>query len=164
MLKPDRSIDMVTDISYFMNTVGERGGVVCAATGTGQFGTGASMDDANNVVAYLTHADVSGKYPIGILAQDVVNIDQTKQVVNFLRDEAQVGSKVTIYRKGFVVTDMIAAGSATGTVFPIPAYAGGNGLLVGNGANFTTASGYRQVGMFMGRVDSDGFVKVYIDV
>jgi hypothetical protein len=59
-LKPDR-IELLTDISFFMNTTAERGGVVSAVT----MGSGVSMDDANAVVAYAAVA--SGARPVGVL-------------------------------------------------------------------------------------------------
>jgi hypothetical protein len=44
-LKPDR-VEAYTDISFFMNETGDRGGVVVHLTG----GSGSAMDDANAVV------------------------------------------------------------------------------------------------------------------
>ena len=68
-LKPDR-IEIYTDISFFMNTVAERGGVVSVVTS----GSGVSMDDANAVVEY---ADSASGAALGILLNDVVDKDLT---------------------------------------------------------------------------------------
>ena len=70
-LKPDR-IESYTDISFFCDTVSERGGIVSHVTG----GSGVSMDDANSVVRYATSQ--SGTKPAGLLLNDVVNIDLTR--------------------------------------------------------------------------------------
>ena len=88
-LKPDR-IELQTDISFFMNTEAVRGGVASVSTG----GAGASMDDGNAVVSYA--ASATGAKPVGILLNDVVNLDLTRQHINWHRDEVQVGGKVTL--------------------------------------------------------------------
>ena len=100
-LKPDR-IETLTDVSFFMNTTGVRGGVVSSVTS----GSGVSMDDANGVVAYAAAA--SGALPIGVLLNDVVNYDLTRQHINWHKDEVQLGGKVTLLRVGQVTTNMVA--------------------------------------------------------
>ena len=102
-LKPDR-IEAYTDISLFMNEVAERGGVVVHLTA----GSGAAMDDANAVVELPSAA--TGNAPAGLLLNDVVDLDLTRQHINWHQDEVQKGSKVTILRQGFVTTNMIASG------------------------------------------------------
>lgn len=68
-----------------MNTTATRGGVVSVNVATS--GLGVSMDDANAVVAYASVA--SGSLPVGILLNDVVNIDLTKQHINWHKDEVR---------------------------------------------------------------------------
>jgi hypothetical protein len=148
-LKPDR-IEAYTDISFFMNEVGERGGVVVHSTS----GSGVSMDDPNAVVEYA--ADQSGTVPAGLLLNDVVNLDLTRQHINWHKDEVQVGSKVTLLRQGQVTTNVvvtgldISAGSA--------AYYGANGALT------TDSTDSVQVGRFLSDYDADGYVKVDINI
>ena len=77
-LKPDR-IENQTDISFFMNTTAERGGVASVVTG----GVGASMDDADAVVAYAAVA--SGAKPVGVLLNDVVNLKGTPYLPSILK-------------------------------------------------------------------------------
>ena len=74
-LKPDRH-EVVTDISFFMNETAERGIIVTHSTA----GSGAAMDDSNALVAIPTTA--SGSAPAGLLLNDVVNIDLTRQHLN----------------------------------------------------------------------------------
>jgi len=148
-LKPDR-IEAYTDISFFMNEVAERGGVVVHVTA----GSGAAMDDANAVVEYA--ADPSGTDPAGLLLNDVVDYDLTRQHINWHKDEVQKGSKVTLLRQGFVVTDMIVSGVSPSA--GERAYYGADGLLTNTDTNST------QVGRWLSEKDSDGFAKVDINI
>jgi hypothetical protein len=148
-LKPDR-IELLTDISFFMNTTAERGGVVSAVT----MGSGVSMDDANAVVAYAAVA--SGSRPLGVLLNDVVNLDLTRQHINWHKDEVQVGGKVTVLRNGQVTTNRLVA-SITPSA-GAPAYVGASGLI---GTSSTNAV---QVGQFLSGVDADGYAKVSINI
>ena len=90
-LKSDRST-LQTDISFFMNEAATRGGVVTLSTA----GSGASMDNGNAVVTYV--ASPSGKVPAGLLINDMVDIDLTRQHLNQHKDEVQKGGKVTLLR------------------------------------------------------------------
>jgi hypothetical protein len=148
-LKSDR-IELLTDISFFMTTVAERGGVVSAVTS----GSGVSMDDANAVVAYAAAA--SGAKPLGVLLNDVVDLDLTRQHINWHKDEVQVGGKVTLLRVGQVTTDMLVSGivPTAGT----PAYVGADGLI---GTSSTNAV---QIGTFLSSKDADGYTKVSVNI
>lgn len=150
-LKPDR-IELLTDISFFMSTTAERGGVVSAVTST--TGVGVSMDDANAVVAYAAVA--SGAKPVGVLLNDVVNLDLTRQHINWHKDEVQVGGKVTLLRNGQVTTNMLVAGitPSAGT----DAYVGASGLI---GTSSTNAV---KVGQFLSGKDTDGYAKVSVNL
>jgi hypothetical protein len=149
-LKPDR-IESHTDISFFMNEVAERGGVASVVTG----GVGVSMDDANAVVRYAPVA--SGSMPVGVLLNDVVNLDLTRQHINWFKDEVQVGGKVTLLRQGQVTTNMLVSGDTP--TAGSAAYVGANGLLSTSGAG-----GVAKVGTFLGGKDADGYVKVDINI
>jgi len=151
-LKSDR-IELLTDISFFMNTTAERGGIAGIAVG-GTAGSGVSMDDANAVVAYV--AAVSGTRPIGVLLNDVVDLDLTRQHINWHKDEVQVGGKVTLLRVGQVTTDRLVSGitPTAGT----PAYVGVSGLI---GTSSTNAV---QIGTFLSGKDADGYAKVSVNI
>jgi hypothetical protein len=149
-LKPDR-IEAYTDISYFMNTTAERGGVAVHLTS----GSGVAMDDANAVVIYPTGA-LSGTKPAGLLLNDVVNYDLTRQHLNWYRDEVQVGGKVTLLRQGQVVTNVVA--SAVTPTAGADAYYDATGKLT------TVSTDSVKVGRFLGGKDSDGYVKVDINI
>jgi hypothetical protein len=148
-LKPDR-IESYTDISFFCNSVAERGGVVVHVTS----GNGVSMDDAGAVVAYPTAN--TGTKPAGLLLNDVVNLDLTRQHINWHKDEVQVGSKVTLLRQGQVTTNMVASGVA-------PA-AGADAYYDNVGKLTTVATNSVKVGRFLSGKDADGYVKVDINI
>jgi hypothetical protein len=148
-LKPDR-IEAYTDISFFMNDTAERGGVVVHVSD----GKGVSMDDADAVVAYP--ATPSGTVPAGLLLNDVVNLDLTRQHINWHRDEVQAGSKVTLLRQGQVTTDMVASGVVP--TIGADVYYGDDGKLT------TDDTDSVKVGRFLSTLDTDGYVKVDINI
>jgi hypothetical protein len=148
-LKPDR-IETLTDISFFMNTTAERGGVVSAVTS----GSGVSMDDSNAVVAYAAAA--SGAKPLGVLLNDVVNLDLTRQHLNWHRDEVQVGGKVVVLRQGQVSTNMLVSGITPSA--GSDAYVGASGLI---GTSSTNAV---KIGQFLSSKDADGYAKVSVNI
>ena len=149
-LKPDR-VESFTDVSYFMNTTGDRGGVVVFSSG----GVGSAMDDADAVVAYPTGSP-SGTAPAGVLLNDVVNLDLTRQHINWHKDETQVGGKVTLLRRGQVTTDMLASGQV-----PV---AGDAAYYNGEGKFTTVSTNSKKVGTFLSSKDSEGYVKVDINI
>ena len=148
-LKSDR-FELQTDISFFYNAAATtRGCVVSHASVTDP--TGAAMDQGVNLCAKSTSA-----VPVGILLNDVVDKDLTRTHLNQYKDEVQKGGKVTVLRKGYVVTNNI---TNTGDVDPgDPAYA------CQNNAGNVAASGTYQVGRFLTATDSDGYAKVEVNL
>ena len=156
-LKSDRNEEQ-TDISFFMYEVATRGGVASINT----VGSGAAMDQGGALVTYA--ALPSGKIPVGLLVNDMVNIDLTRQHINQHKDEVQKGGKVTLLRKGYVVTNNIEGTTPTAGA---PAYVAHSGnLSIADLSNDDTdADGStRIVGRFLSTVDEDGYAKVYIDL
>jgi hypothetical protein len=156
-LKSDR-IELLTDISFFMTSIPsgstyvDRGGVASVVTATS--GVGVSMDDANAVVAYA--AAVSGSRPIGVLLNDVVNYDLTRQHINWHKDEVQVGGKVVLLRNGQVTTNMLVAGTTPSA--GADAYVGASGLI---GTSSTNAV---KIGQFLSSKDTDGYAKLSVNI
>lgn len=151
-LKSDR-VEAYTDISFFCNdSSAERGGIVVHATGVA--GSGVAMDSTGAVVTYA--ATASGRVPVGLLLNDVVSLDLTRQHINWHRDEVQTGSKVTLLRQGQVTTNMIATGVTVGP---------GSGAYVGASGTLTTVStNSTKVGTFLSAKDADGYAKVDINL
>ena len=162
-LKGDR-VEHLTDISYLKSdAVAERGGIVVHGTG----GSGAAMDDAAALVRDVAaYAD----QPAGLLLNDVVNIDLTRQQYNAHKDEMQLGGKVTLLRVGTVVTNQVSGTPVIGE----KAYFALNGQLFGAasapaGATGIVVAGERQltvdqVGRFLSVLDADGYAKVSINI
>ena len=156
-LKTDRST-LQTDISFFMNEAATRGGVVAVSTG----GSGASMDNGAALVTYA--AIPSGKVPVGLLMNDMVSIDLTRQHLNQHKDEVQKGGKVTLLQKGWVVTNSLEGTS----------HAAGNAAFLAHSGNLSASDlsndegdvdgSTRVVGRFLSGVDEDGYAKVFIDL
>lgn len=138
---------------FFMNEVAERGGVVVLST----VGSGISNDQGEMLVTYA--ANPSGKLPVGILMQDMVNKDLTQTHLNYYKDEVQLGSKVNIWTKGTVVTNMIMPGQ-TPAVNKV-AYASLSGLLT---VTDTNPNNTPVVGVFLSSKDADGYAKVSFDL
>ena len=144
-LKPDR-VEHLTDLSFFMDETATRGQIVTHSSD----GSGASMDDAN---AKVIKATATGQNPAGLLLNDVVDIDLTRQHINFAKDEVQKGGKVLLLRRGTVVTDNVAGTPAAGA----KAY-------FTSDAKITSAAGSVQIGRFLSAEDADGYAKVEINI
>ena len=153
-LKADRH-ELDTDISFFYNEgTAERGGVVVLDT----VGSGAALDQAGAKVKYAVATNAL--FPVGILLNDVVNLDLTRQHINWHKDEVQKGGKVTVLKKGGVVTNLIAGTPAAGL-----------GAFVDDGTAGYIATAaevadgkYIQIGRFMSTKDEDGYAKVEVNL
>jgi len=152
-LKSDR-YELQTDISFFYNAgTATRGGVVVHGTA----GSGAAMDQGVNLVTYATVTAASR--PVGILLNDVVNKDLTRTHLNQHKDEVQKGGKVTVLRKGYVVTSNLTGSPAAGD----PAYA--CHVTAGNiRPDSPGSSGVLQIGRFLSSKDEDGYAKVEVNL
>ena len=151
-LKGDR-FEGVTDVSFFMDDASAaKGGIASLVTG----GSGVALDQSAAVVSYATPA--SGTIPIGLLLNDMVDIDQTRQHINFHKNEVQRGGKVTLLTQGWVVTS-----NYTGTVNAgDPAYLTDGGdvtaTISATGGNAATPP----VGRFLSSPDEDSYVKLEV--
>ncbi len=153
-LKSDRST-LQTDISFFMNEAATRGGVAVISTG----GSGASMDNGSALVTYA--AAPSGTAAVGLLMNDMVNIDLTRQHLNQHKDEVQKGGKVTLLNKGWVVTSNLEGTDPNAGDL---AYLAHSGNLSSSNIGGTDSAEKMVVGRFLSDVDEDGYAKVFIDL
>ena len=155
-LKADR-YEESTDISFFYNEgTATRGGAVVLDAA---LASGAAMDQGGNKVKYGTAG-----VPVGILLNDVVNKDLTRTHLNQYKDEVQKGGKVSLLRKGYVVTNSLEGTSPSA----------GDAAFVAHSGNISTSDlsnddtdadgSTRVVGRFLSGVDQDGYAKVYIDL
>jgi|TARA_B100000085_G_scaffold285526_1_gene321895 hypothetical protein len=149
-LKGDR-VEHLTDISFFKaDAVIERGLIVAHLTG----GSGAAMDDS---LAQVDTVSSTGDLAAGLILNDVVNLDLTRQQYNAHKDEVQLGGKVTLLRRGTVVTDQISGTPVIGEKVHFDAT-----------GKLTTASDpagkSMAVGRWLGIKDKDGYAKVEINI
>ena len=160
-LKADR-YELETDVSFFSNNAATtRGGLVIHDSTAG---SGAAMDQGVALVKEADLAYAGTDIPVGILLNDIVNKDLTRTHLNHFKDEVQLGGKVTILRKGWVVTNKIdgvtvvageiAYGSTAGTVGNLTNLCPGNAVASGNYA----------IGRFLSAKDEDGYAKVEVNL
>lgn len=161
-LKGDRNEFMV-DVTYFGNSPMTRGG---CATYAG-FGSGASNDQS---VAYVQYAaNSSGQVPAGLLLNDMVSIDLTRQHINYYQDQAIIGGKVTLGKRGYWVTNSLIQG-------PSPIAYGDMAVLTSSGNIMNLPYSYSfgvspwnkslnpAVGKFLSTLDEDGYAKLQPDL
>ena len=155
-IKPD--FDTIQwELRYFMDQTASQGFVVCLKTA----GSGVAQDSSLNEVEIS--AAPSGKSPVGVLFDDVVDLDTTRYHVNQHKREVQKGGKVSIVRKGWLVTDAVYPSAA--------ATAGSYAVLANSGYVMNAPAGWNvthanfpSVGKFKTNKDLDGFVTLQIDL
>ena len=154
-LKPDRNIE-ATELRFYHNGTASKGQILCHSDT--QVGSGVAMDAQDNVAVVVATAAVTSK-PIGLLLQDVVNIDQTRTPINWHQDQAASGDKVTLLRKGWVVTDQVDEAHA------------GSGAQLANSGKVASYNGLNPigattvpVGRFVTGKDQNGFATLYVDL
>ena len=147
-LRPTRN-EFLTDLSFFMNETSERG-VMCVASTQG---SGAAMDQSEAAVKV---ASAVGDKPVGLLLNDVVDLDLTRQHINYDQDEMQKGGKVLLLRAGFVVTDQISGAITLGDAVHFV----DDGRICSAAASSHSA----QVGRWLSKKDSDGYAKLQINI
>jgi hypothetical protein len=157
MLKPQRNETQFSDILKYCNTTGVRGGIVSLVTA----GSGAAYDQSQATVGYV--ANSSGCRPVGILLCDVVDNDLTRMHQNYLRNEVQVGGKVSIAKKGRFVTSNIIGTPAVGDAAHLTSSGNIMPVTIANSVTVNrVANPY--VGTFDSILDEDGFAAVNVDL
>ena len=153
-MKADRN-ELDVDISFFYNEgTAEKGQVVVLDT----VGSGAAMDQAQSKVKIA--AATNALFPVGILLNDVGNLDLTRQHINWHKDEVQKGGKVAILKKGYVVTNKISGTPAAGVAAFVDDGTAGN---IATDAEVTDGKKI-MIGRFMSTKDADGYAKVEINL
>ena len=150
-------------VDFFCNDVAVKGDWLIFGTGNpvsvvlANSPSGIEMDGRFAYVHKpLNSLEGSGGNTAGALFTDVVNIDVTKYIPNLQKDEVQKGSKVTVVRKGFFVTDKVLGSPKMGD----KAYRDGSNVSPVLNANCDQTA----VGQFLGQKDDGGFVKVEINL
>jgi hypothetical protein len=147
-LKSDRiELPDGSRIKYFMNEVAGRGVVVILDQPGGE-----GMDNPD---ASVSVPGSGSGVPAGVLMNDVVDLNLTRQHINWHVDEVQVGNKVDIISRGVVRTNMVKSGDSP--VAGDPAYYAASG-------EFTTTAASDQVGRFVSPLDAEGYVEVEVNI
>ena len=155
-LKTDR-YEESTDISYFYTGAAiPRGGILCLDLLSA---SGAAMDQGDNTVAYKQASTTD--VPVGLLLNDVVNKDLTQTHLDFYKDEVQTGGKVTVLKRGWVLTNNVDGTPGPGDLAYASNVVAGN---INNVADDATGSGNLALGRFMSAKDADGYAKVYVNL
>lgn len=152
-LKMDRQVN-ATDITFYLDDVRDRGVFVVYST----VGSGVALDSTRNLAA--VSANSSGQRPIGCLLSDTVNIDRTRQPLNWHKDQQASGDKVCILTNGWIVTDQITGTPTVGQL----AVLSSSGTVTGvtNGATTWNQAANPFVGYFVSTKDENGFARVKV--
>jgi hypothetical protein len=130
------------------------------------FGSGSALDQSVAYVGYA--ANSSGSAPVGILLEDMVSYDLTRQHINYYRDEVIIGGKLAIGKKGWWVTNNIIAGAtsiAIGDRAVLSSSGNITNVSIANDLNGTWNKALNpMVGRFESTLDEDGYAKVAPDL
>lgn len=151
-LKPDNDI-LAYESRYYMNETASPGVIVCVGSTTA---SGSQMDHTNHVATVKANSD--GASPIGMLIDEVVDVDQTRTPANWHKRQTVKGNKVSIVTKGWLTTDKTVAATA-----------GKRAVLASSGfITNETVSGSVVIQPIVGRFrtsrDEAGFASVFIDL
>lgn len=144
-LGPNRQVFQTT-IKYAVNEVAARGGILVASTTAGE-------------ATYTANPTGSAVYPIGILLDDVEDLNFDRHPEYLQREVVDVGSVVGIANKGEFETDQIVGTPTQGQ----PAYLHPNGQI---GATQLTdgLNPAPRVGIFRSALNANGFASVLVDL
>lgn len=146
-----------TTMQYILDRAAEPGTVVVAS---GTAGKVAIVSDVE-----LAAGDGSGIYPVGVLLNTREEFNYAKELERVQYDTDDIGTVVTLLRRGEIDTNMILANGGVAIAPGQPAYLAQDGK-IGN-ANLAPSgalSDHQRVGQFSSAADSAGFAKVRIEL
>lgn len=144
-LGPNRQV-FQTEIRYAMDAAAERGGIVCTASTAG-------------IVEYRVVPTGSAVYPVGILLDDVEDLNFDRHPEYLQRNVVDIGSVVGLANKGVFQTNLIVGTPAQGQ----PAYLHPSGY-VGPAQLTDGVNPAPRVGTFRTATDANGYATVLIDL
>jgi len=146
-----------TTMDYVLDRAAEPG-TVCVASGVAGKVAVVAADE-------IILNGGSGVYPIGVLLNTRESFNYAKEWERSQYDTDDIGTVVTLLRRGEIDTDLILANGGVAIAAGQPAYLAQDGK-IGN-ANLHPSGGLsdnQRVGQFMSAADSDGFAKVRIEL
>ena len=142
-----------TTMDYVLDRAAEPG-TVCVASGT------AGRVDVVGAV----QIGASGIYPLGVLLNTREEFNYAKELERVQYDTDDIGTVVTLLRRGELCTNLVVANAGTAIVPGTPAFLAPNGQ-IGNADLSPDGDGHSQrIGQFMSAVDSDGYAQVRIEL
>lgn len=144
-LGPNRQV-FQTSIRYAVNEAAERGGVLSASTTTGE-------------ATYLTSPTGAAVYPIGILLDDVEDLNFDRHPEYLQREVVDIGSVVGIVNKGELQTNLIVGTPTQG----VPAYLHPEGY-IGPAQLTDGLNPAPLIGKFRTGLDANGYATVLVDL
>lgn len=144
-LGPNRQV-FQTEIRYAMDAAAERGGIVCTASTAG-------------IVEYRVVPTGSAVYPVGILLDDVEDMNFDRHPEYLQREVVDIGSVVGLANKGVFQTNLIVGTPAQGQ----PAYLHPSGY-VGPSQLTDGVNPAPRVGTFRTAKDANGYATVLVDL
>ncbi|MEE8114361.1 MAG: hypothetical protein V3T23_08390 [Nitrososphaerales archaeon] len=146
-----------TTMDFILNRAAAPGTVVVASGVAGQV---AIVSDVE-----LAAGDGSGLNPVGVLLNTREVFNYAKELERVQYDTDDIGTVVTLLRRGEVDTDLVLANGGIAIAAGQPAYLAQDGK-IGN-ANLAPSgalSDHQRMGQFMSATDGDGFAKVRIEI
>lgn len=144
-LGPNRQVFQTT-IRYAVNEAAARGGILCTSTTVG-------------AATYVTNPTGSSVQPIGILLDDVEDLNYDRHPEYLQREVIDIGGVVGIANKGVFQTDLIVGTPAQGNA----AYLHPSGYIgptqLTDGLNPAP-----RIGTFRTAKDANGFADVLVDL
>ena len=125
------------------------------------------MDQSSNSVTYdgISVGGSGAAKVAGILVNNVVNKDLTRERLNEHKDEVQVGSKVVVHTRGWLLTNMLSSGTpAKGNTCYADLQATNSGHNLTPIAHVGGVAARPVVGRFQSAADEDGYAKVFVNV
>ncbi len=141
-----------TTMDYVLNRAAEPGTLVVAS------GTAGLVD-----VVGAVQIGASGIWPLGVLLNTREEFDYAKELERSQYDTDDIGTVVTLLRRGELDTNLVVANGGVAIAAGQPAHLAPDGQ-IGNADLSPSGDGAQQVGQFMSIVDGDGFAKVRIDL
>lgn len=144
-LGPNRQVFQDT-IRYAVNEAAARGGILCTSATAGQ-------------LTYVVNPTGAGVQPVGILLDDVEDLNYDRHPEYLQRNVLDIGGGVGVANKGEFETDLIVGTPAQGN----PAYLHPSGYIgptqLTDGLNPAP-----RIGTFRSALDANGFASVLVDL
>lgn len=145
-LGPNRQVFQTT-IDYAVNSIAARGGILSYSATAGE-------------AEY--NVDGSGALPLGILLDDVEDMNFDRHPEYLQRNVVDIGSVVGIANEGVFDTDQVVAGDAPAQ--GLPAYLHPDGQVGTTQLDDGVGNVSPRVGTFRSSLDANGFVRLLVDL